>query len=526
MYKLLIVDDESLERDAIKYIVSNNNLEISEIKEAINGKEALERVAEFKPDIVTLDIKLPGLSGIEVGHIIKKIYPDIKIIFVTAYESFEYAHEAINIGVTEFIVKPGTAEKIAQILSNCINELEEERNKKEQKEKLDYKINQISGYLENEFVNSVVNGEIDEQQAEEYLMFMLNKFSEGFGVVVDINFREENSVRHIHRNMVKKRFTNKLSSLLDKNIKFMLNQVKNTIYILVFDYAINQRTFIKRLIEDEIQMAGEDLNDQLKADIYYGFGEGYDQISLLWKSFSQAKVASKNMYLDEIENCDGADFVATNLELREKELCSAIFNDTEEEVMKKADHILDNIIFTTDDMNAIRLNLYEFFILLNRYLNRESQSKHAISELLFDDLKNIGTRGEAKNYIHLYILEVLETIKQQNSEKEPILKDKVVEYIKTHFGESITLEDIANEVGFSTYYFGKIFKKTFKMTFTEYLTNLRIEQAKKHLKDDSITVKDVTYRVGYMDPNYFTRVFKKYEGVTPTEYRAIILEQH
>lgn len=520
MYKLLIVDDEALEREAIKYIVSNSKLEIGEIREAANGQEAVAVAAEFSPDIITLDIRMPGLNGIEAGRIIKGYNPDMKIIFVTAYESFEYAHEAIKIGVEDFIVKPASDERTIGILGECIRELEKERDRREQKKKMEMKITQISGYLENEYVSSVVNGEIDEQQAEDYLKFMMDEFKEGFGAVIEIDILDEINLSHLHKNMIKKRFNKKLSKLLERNMKFMVNQVKNTIFILVFGYQKEHRTMVRRLMEDKIQMAADDFKDQLNAVVYYGLGECYDQISLLWKSFSQAKVAARNMLLDMSDLIDAKDFRGIDLELHENDLCSAILKENEEEAINQADHILDFIVFATNDINASRLKLYEFFTLLNRYLSRDYQIKHAIPEYLFDDLKNIGTRGEAKHYVHKYLLEVIETLKRQHNDKEPLLEDKIVNYIESHLGEGISLEDAAGEIGFSTYYFGKVFKKTFKMTFTEYLTNARIKKAKHYLRDESITVKDVTYRVGYMDPNYFTRVFKKYEGVTPTEYRA------
>jgi two-component system response regulator YesN len=189
-------------------------------------------------------------------------------------------------------------------------------------------------------------------------------------------------------------------------------------------------------------------------------------------------------------------------------------------MIKKADHILDNIIYATNDINASRLKLYEFFVLLNRYMNKDSQLKHAIPDYLFDDLKNIESRGEAKNYIHRYLLGIFKEIEEQNANKTTALLDKAVEYINTHYDEGITLDDVAYEAGFSTYYFGKIFKKTYKASFAEYLANVRVEKAKQLLEDPQLSIKDITYRIGYMDPNYFARIFKKSEGITPSEYRS------
>lgn len=519
MYKLLIVDDELIEREALQFIVKNSQLEISEIREAANGNEAIAVAADFNPDIVILDIKMPGLNGLEAGHIIKKMHPDIKIVFMTAFDRFEYAQEAIKVGVEEFIVKPAPIDRTIEILEKCIVKIEKDKKMKNQKEKLEVKLNQISHYLENEFVSSVVNGEIDEQQADDYLKFMLSEFTEGFGVVIDVDFINEHDANHLHRNMIKKRFVEKLTFLLDGNMKFLKNQVKNTFYFLVFGYPADQRSIVVRTIEDEIRMVCEQINEQMEARIYYGFGNPCVKISMLWKSFAQAKAAARNMFIDLTENTDDSDTLMTSSEFKENELCESILNGNQEEAIKLADHILDDIVYSSGDINANRLKLYEFFILLNSYMNKESQLKHAVPDYLFNDVKNIDSRGEARNYIHQYLFGILEETENQKVNRTPAILDKAVKYIQDNYAEGITLEDVANEIGFSTYYFGKMFKKTFKSSFTDYLSNVRITQAKILLKDPDLSVKDITYNIGFMDPNYFTRVFKKSEGMTPTEYR-------
>lgn len=519
MYKLMIVDDEEIEREALKFIVTNSSLEISEIKEAVNGFEAISVASEFDPDIVILDIKMPGMNGLEAGHILKKIKPDLKIIFLTAFDNFEYACEAIKVGVEEFIVKPAPNESTIEILNACILKLECDKRMKLQKENLEGKLSQVSHYLENEFVSSVVNGELDGQQAGDYLNFMLSEFVEGFGVVIEISFLGDNGSNHLHKNMIKKRFVDKLSVLLDDNMKFLMNHVNNTVYILVFGYPKEKRTRFARLLEDEIHMVREDLNEQVETQVCYGFGDAYTQISMLWKSFAQAKAAARNMLNDLMENCEEVNPSITLLEVKENELCESIFKGREEDMILIADHILDNMIYATNDINAIRLKLYEFFILLNKYLNKEGQLKHAVPDYLFNDLKNVESRGAARNYIHRYLFEILEEVEEQKSNKTPAILDKAVKYIEENYDKIIGVEDVAFATGYNTYYFGKMFKKTFSSSFTDYLTNVRITQAKRLLRDPRQTIKDITYNIGYMDPNYFTRVFKKCEGITPTEYR-------
>lgn len=517
MYKLLIADDEAIERDALKFIITNSSLNIGEIKQAANGQEAISIATVFDPDIVILDIKMPGLNGIEAAKILKKINQQIKIIFLTAFDEFEYAHEAIKIGVEDFIIKPAPNERTLEVLSTVISQLDHEKQSHLQKKDMEQKLNQVSKYLEGEFLSSVVTGEIDEQQSKEYMAFMLSEFSRGFGVAIALDFNSD--VSYLSKNMIKKRFIEKLSLLMSKNMKFLLNQVRNTIYILVFNYPQDQKGFYENMIDDEIKQIRDVIADQLQANVSMGVGEEYNLISELWKSFSQAKITAKNKLVTLLEDSDVNEAEVHVLELKEKELCDSIFNGNEAEMMHIVDDIIDNIIYQSSQMNDIRLKVYEFIVLLNRSLMHDRNLKNIVPDKFFNELLTVESKGDAKIYIHEFLLKIMEEKKQCKNDKTAVILDKTVKYIQKHYAENLTLEDVAFQSGFSTYYFCKMFKKYYSSSFTDYLSNIRIQHAKILLKDPKMNIKDITQMIGYVDPNYFTRVFKKVEGITPTEYR-------
>ncbi len=122
------------------------------------------------------------------------------------------------------------------------------------------------------------------------------------------------------------------------------------------------------------------------------------------------------MLIDLVDNADDVSVNISSTDFKEHELCVSIFNGNEEEMIRIADYILETIIYANNDMNAIRLRLYEFFILLNRYLNKESQLKHAVPDHIFDDIKDIESQGEAKRYIHRYLYGILEEIEAQKGQ--------------------------------------------------------------------------------------------------------------
>ncbi len=135
MYSLLIADDESLERSSLRLIINKSCPEISRIWEAENGKQVIKACREHRPDIVFLDIRMPGLSGLDAARGLREILPNVRIVFLTAYNQFEYAHEAIKIGVDDFLLKPastigsGVVGKIARILDGSETEEDDRKNR-------------------------------------------------------------------------------------------------------------------------------------------------------------------------------------------------------------------------------------------------------------------------------------------------------------------------------------------------------------------------------------------------------------
>ncbi len=522
MYKLLIVDDESIEIDALKYIIKGSSLRIGEIQEASNGQEAIAVATIFAPDIIILDIKMPGLNGLEAAKILKKIYVDSKIIFLTAFNQFEYAHEAIKIGVEDFIVKPASKERVIDVISKAIEEIEKQEKVNLHKKDMEEKLLQVSKYLEGEFLTSVVSGEIDEQQANDYFSFMLTDFNHGFGITLKLEFFCDEHMSHLNKNMVKKRFSEKLfNALSSRNIKFLMNTIRSTIYILIFGYPTGNKEGYIEFVEEEISKVREAMSEQINAQISVGYGNEYDSISELWKSFSQAKIDCKNKLLMLEENCEVPK--VNSLDVKEKELCESIIEGNAREMIRIVEDILDNIIYSSNDISDIRIKLYEFLILLNKSLNSDRNLQNKVPEQLFDDLKTVYSKGEAKVFIHEYLLKIMEEINLIKTDKTGLILNKVVKYIDEHYAENLTLEEVAMQCGFSTYYFCKMFKKYQNCSFTDYLSNVRIKTAKKLLKNPQLNIKEITQMIGYVDPNYFTRVFKKSEGYTPSEYRNKII---
>lgn len=514
MYRLLIVDDESIEREALKFILKRSEISFDEIIEASNGQEAISIFAVSKPHIVIMDIKMPGINGIEAAKVIKKIDPDSKIIFQTAFDQFDYAHEAIKLGVEDFIVKPSTNQNIIDILNKTICDLEKDFKSKGTQKDMENKLNKVSRYLESEFVMSIVIGEIDEEQAMDYFTFFGTTFYWGFGVVIKLWNGVEQSESYLHSKMVKKRFFESMIDTLKRNnIKCIGNLVRGTIYILIVGISKNNKESYYGIFKKTTEELLEKYEERYRFKGSVGVGKEYSAIGELWKSFSEAKIEC----YEKLDKSENDNYYESMNEMGIK-LSQSIIENDEESMLSQLNNELDRIIYASTDINEIRFKIYELIISMNKYIYETIRINKG-SDKLIEGINEIHSIADAKSYVQQYFVAVIAEINSQKTDKTGVILDKVIKYMKEHYSENISLEKMAMKSGFSIYHFCKIFKKYYNMNFKDYLSVIRIENAKKMLAEPKLSIKDISASIGYTDPNYFTRVFKKYEGITPTEYR-------
>lgn len=407
MFKLLIADDEALERQALKHIIKKYCPEITEIQEAANGREAIEAHSAFKPHIILLDIKMPGINGIDAAGRIKKENSACKIIFLTAFDYFEYARDALKIGAENFIVKPAEDEAIVEAVKSLTDELIKELKLTSSQQINEDRFLVVKSFLEKELVASLTSGDFSKSEIRNLLAMMNIDCNKGFTAIVktgrvETGAKEEDN---IHREMFERRFTEKIKSIAKECGYLCLVNYKNAVFFILLISDKEVQLMDEKNISTNFAMK---LNNEFKKDIdgeiAIGIGSGFYDIEGMSCSFSEAKAA------------------------------------------------------------------------LNKQDGKET---------------NCGN----------------------------MLIDKVCKYINDNYAEQITLDTVANRIGFSSFYFSKIFKQHMNMNFIDYLTMIRINKSKELLMDLSISIKEISDLIGYNNPDYFTRVFKRCEGITPTEYR-------
>jgi two-component system response regulator YesN len=492
MYKILIVDDEIIERRGLKKILEKQFKELIEIDLAENGKIAIEKVKIFLPDIIFMDIKMPGLNGIETMKEIRKDFPNVNVVIVSAFDSFKYAKEAININAYEYLLKPVKRKDIIRCVDRLIKFDDEKSKNIERREFIEgVNLKSISLIKQNLFDYIISNKIKKIKEVEELKMDIIN-FNRGVSVIIETKNSKENLLKFIQL-FLEKEYGNYL--LRKMNDLFVC-------FIECSDKSYNNN--FKNLYINILNQFG------IEVKIVFSEYGSIDQINSAYqnnlkKIYNLESGNKKNIYPIKLEN-----------ELIEK----INLNILEESI-----EILNNIFIWTNkyiDSDNMKLRyLTELEILINRLLFEKLNDVGILKPIDQIESSDIGNIILMKNSIKKKLLFYIEKVlSSNNSNIEDIINNAKL-FISNNYMKDITLDMVASEICISTYYFSKLFKKETGINFIDYLTKERIDNAKYLIRNSSKSIKQISSEVGYNDSNYFSRVFKKHTGYSPSIYKKI-----
>jgi len=502
MIKLLIAEDEQIERKAIKFFI--NKLYQQEIKvviEVSNGKEAVAQALEEKVDIVLMDIKMPKLDGLKAAAQLKDKDPEMEIIILTAHSEFDYARESIKIGVSDYLVKPYVEADFKEVVDSAIQKIKSKKKDYEKEKKLLEKIKNITPVLEKEIIlNIIYNTESSLASFLEHKN-MLGIKGQKY-LFMTINYRNCSKIEATFYNLIRV----ELKQLFDGIISY--NGLINSIFLIIddqLDLKMESKAFqkLEELLERKSQTANQEIiinQSQIAAD--------FNEISKIYNQTKETTIDAQfsiNNYPYQSEKKVFAKIIDKNYQLAQKE-----FNNIYNYLLQEE----------KSNLNRIKSFLRRFLVFLNRrlmeYYNEQQpflKMQSLENELeLIDNLE--GLKIYFENLIENLIADLSNNVKDQKVE----IIESVKEYINDNFREDISLDDVADYISFSKYYLSKLFKEVEGINYKDYLIKVRMEKAKKRLKNGD-KIKVVACEVGYSDRNYFSRAFKKYTGISPGKFQ-------
>jgi len=521
MYRILIVDDEQLERDALKAIINRGVDSIIEIQEAVNGREAIVKARSFSPDIIFLDIRMPGIDGIEASRMIRETNPSISIIFLTAYNQFEYAHEAIHIGVDDFIIKPSSERRIIEVISKVINKIENLRTDLRHRENSNIRLSRATDSLENEFIYILSIRGITEEKFNNYLSILdVNFYLARAGILkLLFNTYPLHVDSDYQKKVLKKRCMHMLkSSLAKKGIIGLFNTDLSNIYFLLNQEKKENKSLEELDVSNLISAIIKEIKININIEVLIGIGSLFSEPSKALTSFLHAKNNLGSMqdkkkaslpYKEETNT-----LFPVHLEIGMEQ---AVMSGKREAAMGVFQQICEWFESSTLHFEEKKKSLIELITILKHATGY--QLPNGVCILDESDIRNAAESINLLTLFNILLNDLLEQINKIHEVENSPAIEKVCKFIEDNYHTDITLEEAASQCSLSSFYFSKLFKKSKKITFIDYLTNRRIEEAKKYLSKTNLSIKEISQCVGYNDPNYFTRVFKRVVSTSPTSYR-------
>lgn len=532
MLKLIIVDDESLFREALRKTIPWKELGYEVCCEAENGIDALEKIAEFKPDVALVDINMPLMDGLELAAEIKESEMDTRVIIITGYGEFNYARKAIEVGVENYLLKPIDEEQLAKVLSSVKKKIDikfdELKNQvtvykpilKEillgnllygtrmfEKEELINLKNSLKVNLDIQSYQVVVielseTQNWDEDDRQLWIFAILNIISEIFNELCvfescqDINGR---ICLVAHAKVIDTNWPQSISSLcerihllIEKYLKF-----KTTIGI---SNSYKGSTYISKAYNEALYAINNKLIIGENCVIQYGNIIGQVETAVNIYPIEQRQVLLTAARMGEFHKVED-----TIYSIFEEMSASNIPRDLV--ILKCMEVVSTCIEFMGGISNEIKTILGDNFDLLEEIKNKKNleQMKAWLKEIFFSgmNLKN----ARVSNFI-----------------------SKTVEDAKKYIDENIgrydlKIDEIARNVYVGYGYLCTIFKKEMGKTINTYISDTRIIKAKQLIDEGCHSVYAASAKVGYADANYFGKCFKKLYGITPGKYIDNILSK-
>jgi YesN/AraC family two-component response regulator len=532
MLKVFLVEDEFVVRQGIKNNIDWKSHGYDFCGEAADGELAFPMIQKLKPDIVITDIRMPFMDGLVLSRLIKKELPWVEIIILSGYEEFEYAKEGIKIGIAQYLLKPINGEELLKEVDAVSEKIRERHKENEIRDKYIKEMEENFLKEQKDLFQYLVTGSKSAAQLLEMADRLDIDISAMWYNIVLIKIQ---STYHAYEE-----FSNSLIEIEEK-----LKEIADEASLLIFDRNLEGKALLfKGDSKEEIIKIQNGYLDKIKdmlmeyENVRYfgGIGIPVNRLGELTVSFEKASHAFAHRYL-----------VNESLILKCEEVEQGVYIEKEKfnisnvnpkhmdrnkirEFLKVGDK--EEVIYFVDEFfkdlgtNVMKSNMFRQYIIMDAYfcvadfLEDIKISRDEI-ETFDADSGILQSEKTAVNYIVRIIKKALELREKTASNRYGDIVGEVMDYIEQNYAdEELSLNLLASHVNFSPNHLSMIFSQQTGKTFIKYLTDLRMNKAKELLRCTGKRSSSIAVEVGYRDPHYFSYLFKKTQGITPTQYRG------
>ena len=542
MLKIFLAEDEVVVRETIKRMIPWEELGFELVGEAADGEMALPLLIRQQPDLLITDIKMPFMDGLTLARLAKKEIPGLKVVILSGYDDFNYAKQAIGIGVEDYLLKPITKNALIERLSEIRSRYEHEKTQKEYYEKFQREMQAYEKNSSRDFFEALVGGSMDMMEVYKRAEKLgLDIVAEAYNVLIfTMNCDEDFSGQRDEYSSWEAESLELLENFFAGHSSAMLFRSN------IFSYGVllkGQRETIEentRACVDEIRKILS--RQDGRREWFLAVGQSVERLSQIQKSyhtasraFSQRYLYDENiLYYDEMETMEHpggqaetednaylqkVDVNALNPAILQKFLSNGLQEETENFVKDYFYAIgqepMESLVFRNYVILNVRFSVISFIKGLGCDTN-EMESADT-EEVLAESGKNMES---AIAYAKKMISQAIEIRDQNAGNKNRSILKTAVDFIDSHYmDEEISLNTVANVANVSSNHFSALFSQNMGQTFIEYLTTLRMNKAKELLRCTGMRSSEIAGEIGYKDAHYFSYLFKKTQGMTPSDYR-------
>ncbi len=539
MYKLVIIDDEKEQVEGIKTIIDWGKYDIEICGTADNGKNGLDLVKEKLPDIAIIDIRMPLMNGLELIEEINNSKLKMQYIILSGYDDFYYAQKAIQPKTSNYLLKPCRPEEILQSVLKAVNNISEEKRVEAILTSYEEIIDRNIPVLKENHLTRLITGQINDDEIIKTRIKRYNLDFSGtegpFSVLIFsadfpgyLNGEEPDEKTEMLTIAVREMIAKELLQIYRGETLYYQN---NIVAILEMgDKASEIASSLHSLVE-KLLLIKENINETYNMSYSIAIGNPVTPLQSVWKSYQQAEIAMESRFFSDENNILQYESRLAEAEPEflypiqlEKQVLANVEHGKEENLPEALQGFFDRACQENSSSKKYiqTLGLTLVSNILHFCINKNIDLKKIDLNIsrTFDYILLSNNIKQLQDEILICLTRIINEIKTTQNYTEIV--QYTLDYIHDNYQKNITLQGIADEVNYSPSYLSLLFKQETGTNYIDYLNHYRVEKAKKLLEETNCKNYEIAYKVGYQDEKYFYQVFKRYTGLTASQYRESV----
>ena len=528
-YRIMIVDDEEEIRDGIQRKIdwSGNGFEL--VASAGNGQEALELAEALHPDVVMTDIKMPFMDGLTLAQRLTELMPGIKLVIFSGFDDFEYAQKAIQLSVTEYILKPIDAAELTAVLQRLKAQLDREFTEKRDVEKLRAHYQNSLPLLREQFYSRLLDVRMSERRIREQAALYEIDLTGRFWTVALLHYDAgaPDSALGRQSELIPLSLKQLTDETLGERGGFRSFLYNDSVAVIA---SLEERGAVLGLIEGMNRVC-KLARRFLDLAVTVGVGSVCERLEELRICAAGARSAldyrvlvgaGRAIYIDDVE--PELSLQVPFDEQDKRDLLAAIKLGTPESIRAAVDSLIGRFRASRLPLGQYQLYFMELMAELLRVIRTYQIDPAEVFGKDFDGsfhLTSFDSPEELNAWFQDICLRISGLIRRERTNSSRELAERARQFIAENYQNfDISVEMLCDHLHVSPAYFSTLFKKETGTSFVSYLTQVRMDKAAELLSTTEDKTYEISLKVGYSEPNYFSYVFKKQFGVSPTKYRS------